>query len=68
MVVEKINVGLSTQNNYEKNTDHLVGTNDNESTTIREIASRLAIYRKLKELGHSDDTIITVYKKSDNEN
>jgi hypothetical protein len=38
------------------------------SATIREITSRLAIYRKLKDLGHSDDTIFTIYKKAKKEN
>lgn len=31
---------------------------------IRQIASRIAIFRKLKELGHSNETIVTVYEKS----
>jgi len=31
---------------------------------IRRMAARIAIYRKLKRLGHSDDTIVTVYTKS----
>lgn len=40
-----------------------------DSLILRKISSRLAIYRKLKELGHSDDTIIAVYnKKFDKEN
>ncbi len=34
---------------------------------VREITSRLAIYRKLKELGHSDESIFTIYKKSNKE-
>lgn len=34
-----------------------------DSHLLREISSRLAIYRKLKELGHSDETIIAVYNK-----
>jgi len=31
---------------------------------IRQIASRIAIFRKLKDLGHSDETIVTIYEKS----
>jgi hypothetical protein len=41
---------------------------DYVSRSIREITSRLSIYRKLKELGHSDDTIFTIYNKSEKEN
>ena len=38
------------------------------ANTIRKITSRLAIYRKLKELGHSDDTIFSIYHLSNKEN
>ncbi|MCP5052526.1 MAG: hypothetical protein GY940_35485 [bacterium] len=40
----------------------------NMSEIIRGVVSRLAIYRKLKELGYSDEWIFTIYKKSDREN
>lgn len=35
---------------------------------IRQILSRIAIFRKLKDLGHSDDTIFTTYEKSIKDN
>lgn len=47
---------LSMANLHHKNTAW--------AETVRDITSRLAIYRKLKELGHSDESIFTIYNKS----
>jgi len=43
-------------------------SNPLEDAIIRKAAARIAIFRKLKDLGHSDERIVTVYRKSLPEN
>jgi hypothetical protein len=39
-------------------------SNPTEEAIIRKAAARIAIFRKLKDLGHTDERIVNVYRKS----